>query len=115
MGALPPDVGTSGPDARLLRVRPVLTLLTQQPVLIAVTVQVTVADAMYEITVSKAVDEAGTVLPRYWWEVDKLTEDEQGQHHREKRWQLDHRVYETAEAAYLAAEEWVQTQAATAQ
>ena len=87
--------------------RPALALLTRQPALIAVMVQVTVADAVYEVTVSKAIDEAGAVLCEYWWEVDRLTADEQGQVCRQKRWQLGHRVYETAEAAYVAAVAWV--------
>ena len=88
---------------------PTLALLIRQPALIAVTVQVTVADAVYEVTVSKAIDAAGAVLCEYWWEVDRLTADEQGQACRQKCWQLGHRVYETAEAAYVAAVAWVRS------
>ncbi len=94
MGALP-DRATAGQDWRQPPVRPALALLTRQPALIAVTVPVTVADARYEVTVSKAIDEAGAVLSEYWWEVDRLTADEQGQVRCQKRWHLGHRVYET--------------------
>ncbi len=94
-----------GPD--LGQVAAALAVLGRQPVLLAVTLQVTAAAGVYEITVSKTVDEAGTALPSYWWEVDRLAEDERGQPHRERRWGLGQRSYDTAEAAYQAAVQWV--------
>ena len=115
MASPPSDRAAFSPDPRLPRVRPVLGLLTRQPVLLAVTLEVMVAGDCYEVTVSKAIDEAGMMLAQYCWEVDKLTADEQGQSRRQKRWRLGHRLYETAEAAYLAAVESVQTHVAPAQ
>ncbi len=95
-------------DARLAPVQPVLNLLTRQPVLLAVTLPHTVADEQYDITVSKAVDDAGQVQPGFWWEVDRIGCDVQGQPHWERRWGLGLRASETPEAAYLVAIQWVE-------
>ncbi len=89
------------PDPRLASVQQVLVLLTRRPLLLAVTLLHTVADEQYDITVSKAVDDAGQVQPVFWWDVDRLAHDTQGQPHRERRW--GRRTYETAAAAYLEA------------
>ena len=91
----------------LVQVSPALALLGRQPVLLAVTLQVATTASHYEVTVSKTADEAGTALPAYWWAVDRLAEDEHGQPHRERRWGLGLRSYDTAEAAYQAAVQWV--------
>ena len=99
---------SSAPDPRLAGVRPLLDLLTQQSVLLAVTLCRTIAEERYDITVSKSVDDAGTVQPEFWWEVDRLTSDAEGQPRRERRWGLGLRAYETPEAAYLAAVHWVE-------
>ena len=98
----------SGPDPRLTHIRPVLALLTEQASLIAIMLSLTRAGQRYDITVSKAIDEAGGVLSQYWWEVDKLTADDQGQLRRQQRWGMGLRIHETVEAAYLAAVEWVE-------
>ncbi len=105
----PSELGVAD-DSNLFSVSSALALLTRQPVLLAVTLQVTVAGRVVEITVSKAANTAGVVCPEYWWEVDRLIEDERGQPHRERRWGLGLRSYETAEAAYQAAVQWVQVQ-----
>ncbi len=94
----------------LVQVSRALALLGRQPVLLAVTLQITAAAGCCEITVSKAVDEAGTVLASYWWEVDRLAEDGRGRRHQERRWGLGLSQYETAEAAYQAAVQWVHAQ-----
>ncbi len=101
MSSLDPDVG-------LTLVHPALSLLARQPVLLAVTLHVTAPDASFDITVSKAVDEADQTLPQFWWEVDRLISDTEGQPRRERRWGLGRRAYETPEAAYLAAVYWVE-------
>ena len=95
-------------DPRLTTVQSALALLARQPALLAVRLQVAVGGTAYDITVSKALDETGGVLPQYVWDADRLTEDEQGQQHWERRLGLGRRSYETAEAAYQAAMEWVQ-------
>ena len=94
---------SSAPDLRLTSVQRALALLTQQPVLLAVTLPHTVGDERYAITVSKAVDDAGHVQAMFWWEVDRLAGQAQGQPRRERRWGLGLRACETVEAAYLAA------------
>ena len=94
-------------DPRLVPVQPSLALLARQSVLLAVSLQVAVGGTAYEITVSKALDETGAMLAQYVWDVDRLTEDEQGEQCRERRWGLGRRSYKTAEAAYQAAMEWV--------
>jgi len=108
---MPDDAARSGPssapDPWLAPVQQVLALLTQQPVLLAVTVPCPVADERYDITVSKAGDDEGAVQPGFWWEVDRLTCDAQGQPHWERRWGLGLQASETPDAAYLAALQWV--------
>ncbi len=91
------------PDPRLASVKLALDLLAHQPVLLAVTLPHTAADEQYDITVSKAVDDAGAVQPGFWWDVDRLARDAQGQLYRERRWRQGLRAYETAAEAYLAA------------
>ena len=109
---MPNDAARSGssaaPDSRLVSVQQVLALLARQPVLLAVTLCRTVADERYDITVSKAVDDAEHVQPGFWWEVDRLACDEQGQPRQERRWGLGLSMCETPEAAYLAAVHWVE-------
>ncbi len=80
-----------------------LALLTRQPVLIAVTFQTWIAGSRLDVTVNKVLDEAGAVLPQYWWDVDRLTDDGRGNLIRVKRWALGLHSYATAEGAYQAA------------
>ena len=89
------------PDPRLAAVQRALDLLDRQPMLLAVTLPHTLTDEQYDITVSKAVDDAGQVQVAFWWDVDRLAGDAQGQPHRERR--RGRRTYETAAAAYLEA------------
>ncbi len=99
---------SSAPDPRVTSVQAALALLTQQPVLLAVTLPHTVGDERYAITVSKAVDDGGHVQATYWWEVDRLAGEAQGQPRWERRWGLGLCACETAEAAYLAARHWIE-------
>ena len=85
-----------------------LALLTRQPVLLAVRLSHTVADEQCDITVSKAVDDAGHVQAGFWWGVDRLAGDAQGQPRRDGSWGRGLRACETAETAYLAAVGWVE-------
>ena len=102
-------------DAELIAARPALALLARSRVLIAVALRLSHPQAVLEVTVSKAIDETGVMLAQYWWEVDRFNEDEPGQPCRQKRWGMSLHPHETAEAAYLAALEWVQAQTAPRQ
>ena len=102
-------------DAELIAVRPALGLLARSRVLIAVALRLSHPQAVLEVTVSKAIDETGVMLSQYWWEVDRFSEDEPGQLRCQKRWGMSLHPHETAEAAYLAALEWVQAETAPRQ
>ncbi len=102
-------------DAELTAARPALALLARSRVLIAVALRLSHPQALLEVTVSKAIDETGVTLSQYWWEVDRFSEDEPGQLCHQKRWGMSLHPHETAEAAYLAALEWVQAQTAPPQ
>ncbi len=102
-------------DAELIAARPALALLARSRVLIAVALRLSHPQALLEVTVSKAIDETGVTLSQYWWEVDRFSEDEPGHLCRQKRWGMSLHPHETAEAAYLAALEWVQAQTASPQ
>ena len=101
---MPPDAVwprlSVAPDPRLAPVQRALALLTRQPVLLAVTLSHTVADEQYDI--------AGHVQAGFWWGVDRLAGDAQGQPRRDGSWGRGQRACETAETAYLAAVGWVE-------
>ena len=104
------------PGLHLSLVHPFLALLVRQPALLAISLQVTVALTLYEITINKVVDEASAMRLQFWWEVDRLTYEAWGESpSREQCWATGRQPYETAEAAYLAALEWVQTHSGAAQ
>lgn len=104
-----------GADVWLSRARPALSLLVRSRILLAVTLQLTAAGRLFEITIGKPIDEASQAMDEYWWEVARLTTDGCGLVGRERRWGMGLQSSETAEAAYLAAVNWVEAHAEMAE